>query len=293
MIRRSLVVLATVAGALGAQSRDSMVVSTAWLADHLNDPNIVVLHVSSMRRDYTEGHIPGARFIWTDSYAPNTPDLATELPPVARLDSVLESLGVSDKSRIILYGGPSVTTMTTRLYLTLDYLGASSRTSMLDGGLTAWKAENRPTTTETPSVKRGSFTPHVNPAVVANAEIVKGMIEQPGMRIIDARAQTFYNGQGGGQPRPGHIPSALNIPFNSVFTDDGHLKDRATLADIFKTAGVSSGDKVVTYCHVGQQATVVYFIARYLGYDAKMYDGSFQDWSGRSDLPLVGPAAKP
>jgi thiosulfate/3-mercaptopyruvate sulfurtransferase len=142
-------------------------------------------------------------------------------------------------------------------------------------------------------VKRASFTPHVNKAVVADADIVKSMIDKPGQRIIDARAPTFYNGQGGGQPRPGHIPSALNIPFNSLFTDDGHFKDATALAEIFKTAGVAPGEKVVSYCHVGQQATVVYFVARYLGYDAKMYDGSFQDWSGRSDLPLVGPAAKP
>ena len=81
---------------------ESPVVSTQWLADHLNDPNLVVIHLAGMRRDYTNGHIPGARFLWFNDVAPSNPDLNTELPTVAKLDSLFESLGVSDNSRVVI-----------------------------------------------------------------------------------------------------------------------------------------------------------------------------------------------
>ena len=83
---------------------DSPVVSAQWLSEHLNDPNVVVLHLASIRRDYSTGHIPGARFLWFNDVAPSNPDLNTELPSVAHLDSVFESLGVSDNSQIVIYG---------------------------------------------------------------------------------------------------------------------------------------------------------------------------------------------
>src|SRR6187200_1377041 len=91
----TLLAAAALPGAVSAQAKfDSPVVSTAWLAEHLNDPTVVVLHLANVRRDYTAGHIPGARFLWVNDIAPSTPDLNTELPSVAQLDAVLESLGV-------------------------------------------------------------------------------------------------------------------------------------------------------------------------------------------------------
>src|SRR5687767_14515418 len=160
-------------GALAAQAAkfDSPVVSTQWLAEHLNDPSVVVLHLANIRRDYTAGHIPGARFLWVNDIAPSTPDLNTELPPIAKLDSLLESLGVSDNSRIVVYG-PTVSTMVARVFMTLDYLGAGDRAAVLDGGFNTWKAEGRAVSTEAPKVARGTFTPRVRADVVVDADFV-------------------------------------------------------------------------------------------------------------------------
>src|SRR5678815_1687378 len=97
----------------------SPVVSSQWLSEHLNDPNVVVLHLASIRRDYTTGHIPGARFLWFNDVAPSNPDLNTELPSVDQLKSVFESLGVSDNSRVIVYG-QTISPLVARVYLTLD-----------------------------------------------------------------------------------------------------------------------------------------------------------------------------
>src|SRR5262245_23196163 len=126
---------------------DSPIVSAEWLTEHLNDPNVVVLHLATIRRDYTTGHIPGARFVWFNDVAPSNPDLNTELPSVAHLDSLFESLGVSDNSQVVIYG-QTISPLVARVFMTLDYLGAGDRAAVLDGGLTAWKAAGRPVSTE-------------------------------------------------------------------------------------------------------------------------------------------------
>jgi thiosulfate/3-mercaptopyruvate sulfurtransferase len=87
-------------------------------------------------------------------------------------------------------------------------------------------------------------------------------------------------------PRGGHIPGARNIPFDSVVEDSNKFKSVETLRQLFNTAGVKPGDSVTTYCHIGQQASLLYFVARYLGYEAHLYDGSFEDWSHHPELPV-------
>ena len=279
--------------ALRAQAAkfDSPIVSTQWLAEHLNDPNVVVLHLATIRRDYTTGHIPGARFLWFNDVAPSNPDLNTELPSVAHLDSLLESLGISDNSRVVIYG-QTITPIVARVFMTLDYLGAGDRAALLDGGFAAWKAEGRPVSTETPKVARGKFTPHVQSDVVVNADFVKANIDKPGIRILDARTPNFYTGEGGGGPRPGHVQSAQNIPFTTLTDSTGKMKDKAAISGLFAAAGVQPNDRVVTYCHVGQQASLLFLAAKYVGIKPSLYDGSFEDWSSRDDTPIVGPVKK-
>ena len=280
-------------GAVIAQGAkfDSPVVSVQWLADNLNDPSVVVLHLAGGRRDYTNGHIPGARFLWFNDVAPSNPDLSTELPSVAKLDSLFESLGVSDNSRVVVYG-KTISPLVARVLVTLDYLGAGDRTAILDGGFTAWKAGSHPVSTETPSVKRGKFTPAVRSDAVVNADFVKANVDKPGIRILDARTPNFYTGEGGGGPRPGHVQSAQNIPFTTLTDSSGKLKDKAALTAMFTAAGVQPTDRVVTYCHVGQQASLLFLAARYVGLKPSLYDGSFEDWSSRDDTPIVGPVKK-
>lgn len=296
-VRRMMTVLASAAlvGPAGMQAQaarlDSPIVSAQWLADHLTDPNVVVLHLAGIRRDYTTGHIPGARFLWFNDVAPSNPDLNTELPSVDQLKTLFESLGVSDNSRVIVYG-QTITPLVARVYMTLDYLGAGDRAAVLDGGLKAWKAEGRPISTETPKVTRGKFTPRVHADAVVNADFVKANIDKPGLRILDARTPNFYTGEGGGGPRPGHVTSAQNIPYTTLTDSAGKLLDRSVISGLFTAAGVQPTDRVVTYCHVGQQASLLFLAAKYVGLKASLYDGSFEDWSSRDDTPIVGPVKK-
>ena len=269
--------------------RKSMIVTTEWLADHLKDESLVLLQVGE-KEEYLAGHIPGAQFLAiADISTPRGEGLALELPPVAQLETTFEKLGVTDKSRIVIYFSKDWVTPTARVFFTLDYLGLGDRTAILDGGLPAWRAEGKPLVTDMSPVKAGGFTPQPNKQLIVDAAWVSANLNKPGVRILDARARTFYSGEEAGRmPRGGHIPSALNIPFSSLVEESNNkFKSAETLSQLFNTAGVKQEDSVATYCHIGQQASLLYFVARYLGYDAHLYDGSFEDWSRRTELPVM------
>jgi len=264
-------------------SHSPVFVTTQWLANHLQDPDLVVLHVSFNRAEYRVGHVPGARFLWYDWLAISTPDNSTEMPPVAQADTVLEQLGVSNSSRLVLvFTGGNVST-TTRMYLALAYFGLGDRVSVLDGGFDAWKSEKRPVATDSPEYRNQDIELHVRPGEIVDADWVRTHLADPGVVIIDARDKRFYDGNGGGASRTGHIKGAKSIPFSSLADSTNRIKDVKALRHMFEEAGIKSGAKVVSYCHVGQQATVVYAVAKMLGYDAAVYDGSFQDWNTRGD----------
>lgn len=271
-----------------ARVRESMIVSTEWLSKHLKDNSLVLLQVGE-KEEYVAGHIPGAQFIaLADISTPRGQGLALELPPVAQLKATLEKLGVSNSSRIVIYFSKDWVSPTARVYFTLDYLGLGDRTSILDGGLPAWRAEGRSVTTDVSEVKSGKLDPRPNNQLVVDAVWVSSNLNKPGVKILDARAPQFYSGtEVGRMPRGGHIPSAKNIPFSSLVEDSNNkFKSAAVLRQLFDTAEVMQSDSVATYCHIGQQASLLYFVARYLGYDAHLYDGSFEDWSRRPELPV-------
>jgi thiosulfate/3-mercaptopyruvate sulfurtransferase len=258
-------------------------VSTQWLADHLKDNDLVVVQTSFNRGEYNAEHLPGARFLWFNWLAPSTPDFSTEMPALNDAQKVLEDLGISNSSKIVIVFGRNYVTTTTRMLLAFSYLGFGDRVAILDGGLETWKAEGRPVSKETPVVTRASVTINPHPEVVANADWVKDHLAFPHVKIIDARAKNFYDGNGGGIARTGHIKGAKNIPFTSIMDSTNRILPQSELQKLFDDAGVTKGDTVVTYCHVGQQATVAYAAAKLLGYTAIVYEGSFEDWNVRDE----------
>ncbi|HJX89745.1 MAG TPA: sulfurtransferase [Pyrinomonadaceae bacterium] len=267
---------------------DSLIVTTDWLAKHLNDDSIVLLQVGE-KDEYLSSHIPRAQFIQlADISTPRGEGLTLELPTVDQLKTTFETLGVSDNSRIVIYFGKDWVTPTARVFMTLDYLGFGDRTSILDGGLPAWRAEGKPVTADLVEPKKGSLTPHPNSKLIVDAAWVKNNLDKPEVRILDARAPQFYTGaEQGRMPRGGHIPHAKNIPFSSLVEDSNNkFKSASALRDLFNAADVKPNSSVATYCHIGQQASLLHFVARYLGYDAHVYDGSFEDWSNRTELPV-------
>ncbi|MBI4811627.1 MAG: sulfurtransferase [Ignavibacteriales bacterium] len=287
-----LVLIASLPQQTNAQSNNSAIfVTTSWLAEHINDPSIVVLHVAPIRRDYERGHIPGARFLWNGWIFLSNPELSYELLPIEQLETTLEKLGVSNESRIILCGIGGNVNQVARVFVTLDYLGMDDRISILDGGFDAWKAEGKPVTKEIPVYQPGSFTPKLNPSAIVDAEYVKSNLHKSDVSIIDVRAPQFYNGTtSGGHPRAGAIPTAKNIFSGSLVDSTNKMIPMMRIEEKFDSAGVKKGNDVIVYCHSGVSACLVYAAARSLGYTPHLYDGSFEDWSSREDLPIEIPA---
>ena len=271
-----------------------VVVSTTWLAESLKDPNLVLLHVGD-RAEYDAGHIPGARHVKLDDISVSSHDrqsgLMLEMPQPDSLRARLEALGISDRSRVIVYYGNDWVSPATRVIFTLDYAGLGQSAALLDGGMQAWKAEHRPVTAEPPKATAGHLAALRIKPIVVDAAWVKSRLGDPKLHLIDARAAVFYDGVESGGTRKGHVAGAKSLPFTEIADEKLRLRSAEELNALFARAGVSPGDTVVAYCHIGQQATAVLFAARSIGHPVLLYDGSFQDWSRRAELPVEDPRA--
>jgi thiosulfate/3-mercaptopyruvate sulfurtransferase len=210
--------------------------------------------------------------------------LRLEMPPVAALEEAFRRLGVTDASHVVVYPADESVQSATRVWFTLDYLGMSDRASLLDGGLAAWKAEGRPLSTEAPRPAAGTFTARPAAERIVNAEWIRAHLSDSQVQVIDARLPEFYSGaNAGGMPRAGRVPGARSVPFSSVLDEQRKLKPPESLRELLTARPAAL---TVAYCHIGHQATLVYFAARYLGLEARLYDGSFQDWSTRTEMPV-------
>ena len=266
----------------------SMVVSAEWLGSHRADRGLVILHVGE-RSSYDREHIPGARYISFEDVArrrSSESENTLEMLPPEELRANLERFGISDDSRIVVYYADEWVSPATRVIFTLDWHGLGGRTALLDGGIDAWKRRGLALTTEVPPPATGKLSSHTPRPIIVDAAWVRANAPGRGIALIDARAPVYYDGPKHGDHRPGHIPGAVNVPFTSLADDSLRLTSLTTLRALFRAAGVRDDDTVVAYCHIGQQATAILFAARALGHEVKLYDGSFDDWSRRTELPV-------
>jgi thiosulfate/3-mercaptopyruvate sulfurtransferase len=267
-----------------------MVIGVDSLARIREEPGVVILHVARVRAEFERGRIPGARFLPLAAIVTERGGLPNELPSVAVLDSVFESVGVADGGRIVLYGEPLAAA---RAYFTLDVLGHGDRTAILDGGLAAWRAggfELSSGSAAAGETAAAGLTVRERPGVVVDAAWIAARAGDPTIAVIDARPPAEFSGEtpGEGVLRPGHIPGAASLFWKATIVSDSlpGLRDEAELRRLLLAAGAAPGDTVVAYCRTGVQASHLYFVARYLGYEVRMYDGSFLDWARRAELPV-------
>jgi len=269
-----------------ARPHPEFLVSTAWLAEHLGSPGVVVLHVGRTDSAYRAGHIPGARFLPLSAVATTVRGIPNEFPPWGYLVATFRDLGVGDSARIVIYGDdPGL--FAARAWVALDLLGQSARTSMLDGGLARWTAEHRPTETALNLSSMEPFTARWQADRVVTAAWVRSHLGDRRVVLVDARPADQYAG--------GHLPGATSLFWvdDLVSRDDPVLKPMHVLAEeMWKDIGADAAEAriIVTYCHTGMQASHDYFVARYIGYpDVRLYDGSMAEWTSltpAADYPV-------
>lgn len=265
---------------------DSVIVSPAWLAAHMKDPSLAVVFIASPRdtggAGFAQRHIPGAQPFQVMKVM--TLPLTDGQPPVDQMSALLEEVGVSTNTTVVLYGSAPP-----RFFVILKYLGI--RAKVLDGGLARWAAEGRPVSNQLQAATPGHISPTLHPEFFVDANWVQAHLNKKKVVLLDTRTLEEYEGGAEGvRNTKGHIQGAIRMPGEEIGSA-GPPSGEFTLKPLDQVRRLYSdraqpGDTIVTYCTVGNRASTSFLMALQLGYPARIYMGSYQDWAARG-LPLV------
>ena len=275
---------------------DSLV-STGWLAEHLGERDLVVVDCSwfmpaSGRRghqEYLQAHIPGARFFDIDALSDRSNPAPHMLPSAADFATGMERLGIGSEDRIVVYDN-SPTRTAARGWFTLRHFGAQN-VAILDGGFQKWTAEGRPTESGEPGPRKARFEAREGGNVVTKEQLLAGA----GLPWVDARGKARFEGSDADPHAgiaPGHAPGARNLPFTSVYKENGTFRSVEELKCLFADAGIDPAKPFVASCGSGVTASALIFAAHLIGNDdTRLYDGSWSEWGADLATPKVLGAA--
>lgn len=287
-----------------------MLVGTDWLADHLEDPGLVVVDMrwredGSGRARYEAGHLPGAVYLdWsTDLVDPDHP-VAFMLAPPQPFAAAMERCGIGDETFVVAHAdqfgsGPFRLWWGCRMY-------GHDQVRVLDGGLEKWVADGRPVSADPAQPRPAAWTPRPREGLVARAEDVAKAEARPGTVVVDSRPPEQHRGEAvwfetgavaadddgiartpRGNLRAGRVPWAVNVPAHSLYREDLTMKGPGELRELFAEAGIGPGDRAITYCGVGISASAVLFALTLAGVESTLYDESWEEWGRDPSRPVA------
>ena len=274
----------------------TLLVSTDWLGERLNAPDIRILDASmylptdgrNARELYAQAHIPGARFFDIDDVSDDHSPLPHMLPPVEKFVSRVRKMGIGDGHRIVVYDQQGIYSAA-RVWWMFRLFGHED-VAVLDGGLPKWQAEGRPVDDIDPDPRERHFTGRRNSSMVRDVTQMARAVKLRDEQIVDARAAGRFRGEEI-EPRKGlrsgHIPGSVNVPFKTLLNDDQTMKSPEETREIFEAAGVDLTKPVATTCGSGVTACVLTLALHRLGHTRNaVYDGSWVEWGAYDDLEV-------
>lgn len=272
--------------------RTRVLVTTKWVADHLNDDRVKLIEVDVDTNAYAEGHAPGAiGFDWTSQLQDQ---VRRDIISRGALEELLSAAGVGNNDTIVLYGDNSNWFAAYAFWLLRMYGHQDLR--LMDGGRIKWLAEKRPLTKELPSWPRTNYrVAEIDAGLRARRTLVQESVGRTDRVLVDVRSPAEFTGEILAPPglsetaqRGGHIPGAINIPWSQAVREDGTFKSPDELRAIYQEKGVIPDKEVIAYCRIGERSSHTWFVLKYiLDFEqVRNYDGSWTEWGSMIDVPI-------